>query len=64
MGQRVYCNKKNINKGEILSESNITTKRPTAKKNQLSAKLFYKILGKKIKKGIKINNILKHEDVL
>lgn len=56
--------KKNINKGEILSESNITTKRPTAKKNQLSAKLFYKILGKKIKKGIKINNILKHEDVL
>lgn len=45
--------KKNIKKGEIFSEENITTKRP---ENKLSEKNIFKVLGKKSKKNFQTND--------
>lgn len=52
---------KNISKGEIFSEKNLTTKRPNTGK--IPAKNFYKIVGKKAKRDIQKNKQLKHSDI-
>ncbi len=54
---------KKIFKGERLSRNNISTKRPTPKKNQIPANKFFVILGKKTKKNIPNNTILKFRDI-
>jgi len=53
----------NLYKNDTLNTNNITTKRPSAKNEQIPAKLFNNILNKKINKNIKINQILKFSDL-
>jgi sialic acid synthase SpsE len=48
-----------IYKNEKLTINNIATKRPSPKKNQISAKFFKKVLGKIAKKNISKDTILK-----
>ena len=50
---------KNIKKGEKLDLSNISTKRPSPKKDQIPANKFKYQLGKKLKRDIKKDTILK-----
>lgn len=53
---------KEITKGEIFSEKNLTTKRPNT--GQIPAKNFHKIIGKKAKRNISINKQLSYRDIL
>ena len=48
--------KKKIKKGEILSDQNITFKRPQSKNN---AELYFKVLGNKSKKNFKKDQVIK-----
>ena len=54
---------KNIKKGEIFSKINISTKRPSPKKNDIPAKEYFKILNKKAKKNIKKDTKIKISDI-
>lgn len=54
--------RKNINKGEIFTLDNLTTKRPNVK-NGIEASKLYDILGRKAKKDITLNSHLKLKDV-
>ena len=54
---------KNIFKGEILDKFNISTKRPTPKKNQIPASKYFNILGKKSNKSIEKDRIIKFSDI-
>ena len=54
---------KDISKNEKLSKKNISTKRPTPKKNQIPANKFFIVLGKKAKKNISANTIIKFRDI-
>ena len=54
---------KNIDRGEKLSIKNISTKRPTPKKNQISANKYFKLLGKRVKKYIPKDTILNFSDI-
>ena len=58
MARRSVVAKKNISNGEILTEDNITTKRPLLK-NSIPASNYYEMLGKKVKLNIKSDEILK-----
>ena len=42
-----------IRKDEILNEKNLSVKRPAPNKNEIPARDFFKILGKKATKKIK-----------
>jgi N-acetylneuraminate synthase len=53
---------KKISKGDIFSEENLTTKRPNT--GQIPAKDFYKIIGRKAKKGIPKNKQLLYSDII
>tara|TARA_B100000214_G_scaffold374403_1_gene357032 strand:- start:229 stop:1260 length:1032 start_codon:yes stop_codon:yes gene_type:complete len=53
----------NIKKGEILSSLNISVKRPAPNKNEIPAKDFTYILGKKAKKNILANQKVKWSSV-
>lgn len=46
---------KNINKGEIFSEKNLTLKRPMIKNN---SNKFFKIIGKKSQKKYSKNQLI------
>ena len=50
---------KNIKKGELLSSSNLTTKRPG---KGLSPMLWYEIIGKKASKNYKIDEFIIDEN--
>jgi len=54
---------KNIKKNEIISKLNTSVKRPAPKKNEIPAKFFFQVLGKKSKKNIKINQKLKWQEI-
>lgn len=54
--------KSNINKDEIFTLDNLTTKRPNVK-DGIEASKLYDILGKKAKKDITLNSHLKLEDI-
>ena len=53
--------KENISKGEIFTESNLTTKRPNT--GQIPAKYFYKIIGKTAKNNIPKDKQLLNSDI-
>ena len=53
--RRSIVAKKDINKGETLSELNITHKRPG---NGISVSNWEKILGKKVYKKIKVDSLI------
>jgi N,N'-diacetyllegionaminate synthase len=50
-----------IKKNEIFSENNITTKRPSTGK--IPAKDFFRIIGKKAKRGIPKLKQISYEDI-
>lgn len=52
----------NIRKGEILSQENISTKRPAT--GQIPAKKFYDIIGRKTRHSIGKNKQLSYADIL
>jgi len=54
--------KRKISKGEIFSEENITTKRPST--GSIPAKNYYKIIGKKAKINIPADKQLSFGDIL
>ena len=54
---------KNIKKDENFSLKNISTKRPSPKKNQVPANKYFNIIGKKAKKDIKNNEILSYSQI-
>jgi pseudaminic acid synthase len=53
----------NIKKNEILNKKNISVKRPAPKKDEIPAKLFFKIVGKKAKNNIKIDTKIKWQEI-
>ncbi|MEW6044607.1 MAG: N-acetylneuraminate synthase family protein [Thermoproteota archaeon] len=53
---------KKISKGDVFSEKNLTTKRPST--GQIPAKDYYKILGRKAKRNIPQNQQLRYSDIL
>ena len=55
---------KDIKKGEILTEKNISVKRPAPKKGIIPAKNFRSALGKKAKDNLKNNKQLKWTEIL
>ena len=54
---------KNIKKDEKFTRSNLATKRPSPKSNQVPANKFYDVLGKKAKKDINHDEILKYSEI-
>ena len=54
---------KNIKKDEILNKKNISVKRPAPNKDEIPAKLFFKILGKKARNNIKIDTKIKWQEI-
>ena len=54
---------KNIKKDEKFTRSNLATKRPSPKNNQVPANKFYDVLGKKAKKDINHDEILKYSEI-
>ena len=52
-----------IRKGEKLSSKNTSTKRPSPKKGEIPAKNYQSIIGKKAKKNIANNEIIKFKDI-
>ena len=55
---------KNIKKGEILSEQNISVKRPAPKKGIIPAKSFRSAIGKRAKLNLKNNKQLKWAEII
>jgi N-acetylneuraminate synthase len=53
---------KNISKGDVFSEENLTTKRPNT--GQIPAKDFFKIIGKRAKRNIPKNKQLLYSDII
>ena len=62
MGRRSVIVKGNVTKGDVITESNITTKRPLLN-NSVSALEYYNILGKKFSKDLSDDMILEISDV-
>ena len=60
---RSVVTKRDILKGEILNEDSITTKRPFFE-DCIPAEDFYSLIGKKILRNIKKDDILKKQDIL
>ncbi len=60
--QRSVVSKRNITKGELLTEANITTMRP-ALENSIPAAEFYSTLNKIAKREIKEGCVVYREDV-
>ena len=54
---------KKILKGERLTRNNIATKRPTPRKSQIPANKYFIVLGKKAKKNLIPNTIIKFRDI-
>ena len=54
---------KDIRPNEKLNSSNISTKRPSPKNNQIPANNFFNILGKKVKRKILKDRILNYKDL-
>ena len=54
---------KDIRPNEKLNSSNISTKRPSPKNNQIPANNFFNILGKKVKRKILKDRILNFKDL-
>ncbi len=54
---------KDISPNEKLNTNNISTKRPSPKKNQIPANNFFSIIGKKTKRMIPKDRILKFKDL-
>jgi len=54
---------KDISPNEKLNTNNISTKRPSPKKNQIPANNFFNIIGKKTKRMIPKDRILKFKDL-
>ena len=52
-----------IKKNQVLTESNISVKRPAPMKNIIPAKDFFSILGKKASKNIMKDRQLKWNDI-
>jgi N,N'-diacetyllegionaminate synthase len=53
----------NIKKDDNFTKKNISVKRPAPKSNEIPAKYFFQILGKKSKVSIKINEKLKWQQI-
>ena len=60
--RRSIVAKNKIKKGQVLTEDNLTTKRPLLE-NCIPAIEYYSILGKKAQKDIAFDEILKIGDV-
>jgi sialic acid synthase SpsE len=54
---------KNIKKNEILNKKNISVKRPAPNKDEIPAKLFFKIIGKKARNNINIDTKIKWQEI-
>ena len=54
---------KNIKQNDILNNKNLSVKRPAPKNNEIPAKLYFQILGKKAKKNIAINRKIKWTEI-
>ena len=54
---------KNIKQNDILNNKNLSVKRPAPKNNEIPAKLYFQILGKKAKKNIAINRKIKWAEI-
>ena len=52
-----------IRKDEILNEKNLSVKRPAPNKNEIPARDFFKILGKKATKKIKKDKKIKWNQI-
>ena len=55
--------KKFITKNEVLTESNVSVKRPAPLKNVIPARKFFSILGKKASKNIIKDRQIKWNDI-
>ena len=55
--------RKSIRKGEVISEENITTKRPFID-SSIPAKSFYEVLGARAARDVSIDSIMTAEDVI
>ena len=53
----------NLKKGDILTDRNISVKRPCANKYEIPAKFYYRVLGKKAKKKILANKKIKWTEI-
>ncbi len=53
----------NLKKGDILTDRNISVKRPCANKYEIPAKFYYRVLGKKVKKKILANKKIKWTEI-
>ena len=62
-GRRSVVAKNNIKEGDILNENNITTKRPFLN-NCIPAKEFYSLIGKKVTRNIKKDELLLQRDII
>ena len=54
---------KKIKKNDILNKENLSVKRPAPNTNEIPAKLYFQILGKKAKKNIAVNRKIKWTEV-
>ena len=54
---------KNIKQNDILNNKNLSVKRPAPKNNEIPAKLYFQILGKKAKKNIATNRKIKWTEI-
>ena len=54
---------KKIKKNDILNKENLSVKRPAPNTNEIPAKLYFQILGKKAKKNIAVNSKIKWTEV-
>ncbi len=54
---------KNIKKNDTLNKLNLSVKRPAPKNNEIPAKLYFQIIGKRAKKNIKINKKIKWTEI-
>ena len=55
---------KNISKNQILNYENVSVKRPGPNKDEIPAKFFSKILGKKTKTKISNNKKIKWHQII
>lgn len=62
-GRRSVTVKGNVNKGDVITENNVTTKRPLLK-DSIPAKEYYNVLGKKFTKDLDDDMILRIGDTI
>jgi N,N'-diacetyllegionaminate synthase len=62
MARRSVIVKGNVKEGEIITENNITTKRPLLN-DSVPAMKYYNVIGKSFKRDLVDDSILKWDDI-